>query len=44
MPDLAASLTQLGAQPDHLVVGLDDGQFGESSFQSATPQLTRSGA
>lgn len=42
VPELRTSLAQLGAQPDHLVVG-QHGQFGES-LQSATPQLTPPGA
>src|ERR1044072_1250688 len=35
VPDLMTSPAQLGAHADHVVVGLDDGEFGDRSFQPA---------
>jgi hypothetical protein len=39
MSDLPATLAQLGAHTNHLVVGLDNGEFSETSFQAAATQL-----
>ena len=44
MTDSSARLAQLSADADHLVVGLDDNQLSDASFQSAATQLAPSSA
>lgn len=41
---LLAPKAELGADRDHLVVGLDDGDLGDAAFEPSTAQLTPPGA
>lgn len=40
MPDLLTPRPKFGACRDHLVIGLDDGQLGDSAIEPPVPKLT----